>query len=389
MKNFTIKNLKREFKISESQLSKTAEALTEMSPEVAGTVVNYQEDDYTVVGKWWWAQTKYLFQNTKGDYYSALLVEPKVTGNINVSVSNEPLDIQIVKMADIEYDPKNFIPTVSNTPLDKVFSKRGGIMPATNYIVIGDPGVGKSTLSIEYAAQLQKANPEKKMLFLSGEMNKFDMYEYLERFPEWKNLSTVFMNTFEDGRYKETIESLFSQGWDVIVLDSFSEVIDSVKEDTNQFTNLKFSATGAEKWLLDIFIANNLAKNDREVNTSFISIQQVTKGGNFVGSNKLKHNTTGMIELRYTKTGERTILVTKNRRGNEYNDLHFKFNETGEPIEYDIARIEREKELAAKINAEREEIMNDERKLNALFGIDDSAEVTDNEIETIEAEPIG
>jgi predicted ATP-dependent serine protease len=297
------------------------------------------------------------------------------------------MKLDIVKMGDIEYDPNIFIPMESHTPLDKVFSKQGGIMPATNYIVIGDPGIGKSTLSINYAAELQEQNPDKKFLFVSGEMTRVDMYGYLERFDKWKTLPTVFLSEFTEGRYKESIESLFAQGWDCIVLDSFAEINEAVKEDYNMFMGGKMSTSGAEKWLIDLFIKNNLAENDNKKHTSFISIQQVTKGGAFVGSNKLKHNTTGMIELRYTKSGERRINVSKNRRGFEYQDLHFAFNETGkgvDPIEFDVARIEREKELQGKINAERDQILNDERKLNALFGIDEGEEQLDEAIESAE-----
>lgn len=388
----SLKNLKVEFKISDSQIQKTIDAVREMEPDREGQVFNVDDKEYTLVGKWWWAQTKYLFQDQDGGYVSALIAAPVIKsphgGSATAAIGLEPMKLDVVKLGDIDYDPNIFIPMESGTPLDKVFSKKGGIMPATNYIVIGDPGIGKSSLSIEYAAQLQKNNPEKKILFVSGEMTRVDMYEYLERFTDWKNLPTVFMSEFTEGRYKESVESLFNQGWDCIVLDSFAEINEAVKEDYNMFMNGKMSTSGAEKWLIDLFIKNNLGDNEMKKHTSFISIQQVTKGGAFVGSNKLKHNTTGMIELRYTKSGERRINVSKNRRGFEYQDLHFAFQETGDPIFYDVARIEREKELQGKINAERDQILNDERKLNALFGISEGEEDLDEAIETAEVEEV-
>lgn len=385
----SLKNLKVEFKISDSQLQKTIDAVKEMEPTREGQTFKVEDKEYTLIGKWWWAQTKYLFQDQNGQYASALITAPKINsphgGSVSAIADLEPMKLDIVKLGDIAYNPDIFIPLESATPLDKVFSKKGGIMPATNYIVIGDPGIGKSSLSIEYAAQLRKNNPDKKILFVSGEMTRIDMYGYLERFKDWKNLPTVFLSEFTEGRYKESVESLFNQGWDCIVLDSFAEINEAVKEDYNMFMNGKMSTSGAEKWLIDLFIKNNLADNDEKKHTSFISIQQVTKGGAFVGSNKLKHNTTGMIELRYTKNGERKINVSKNRRGFEYQDLHFDFSENGdEPIVFDVARIEREKELQGKINAERDQILNDERKLNALFGIDTGEEELDEAIETAE-----
>jgi len=96
------------------------------------------------------------------------------------------------------------------------------------------------------------------------------------------------------------------------------------------------------KWLIDLMVRNNLGENEEGKFTSHLLIQQVTKGGNFVGSNKLKHNTTGMVELRYTGSGERKINITKNRRGFEYQDLVFDIPEEG-GITFDVARLERER----------------------------------------------
>ena len=44
-------------------------------------------------------------------------------------------------------------------------------------------------------------------------------------------------------------------------------------------------------------IAQNQGKNKRKVYTTFITILQLSKGGTFVGSNKLNHMTTAMMEL--------------------------------------------------------------------------------------------
>ncbi len=351
------------------KLQEMEEEIDSFFPEYKG----YQKDGYTIIGKVTKGKNRFLVEDVNGDYFFTVVTNEDRTNRFDDITTAGAIEVEIVKMGNIQYDPNIFIPMKSGTALDYVFSKKGGIMPATNFIIIGDPGIGKSTLSIELAAQMQKENPDRDILFISGEMTRIDMFEYIERFPEWKNLNTVFVSEFQEGRYKETMEHILDQGWDFVVGDSFAEISDAVREDFNMFTRGKMSSSGAEKWLIDLMVKNNLGENQKCKHTAHLIIQQVTKGGQFVGSNKLKHNTTGMIELRYTSSGERRIDVTKNRRGFEYDGLIFDLPESG-GITFDIARIEREKELQSKINAERDQLLSDEKRLNTLFGFDEKTE---------------
>ena len=91
-------------------------------------------------------------------------------------------------------------------------------------------------------------------------------------------------------------------------------------------------------------IRHNLGENDRKVNTAFLVIQQVTKGGVFVGSNRLKHNTTGMLEIRYDKDieGASYLMFTKNRRGQTNKKLYYSLKETGDVGYYELMEIQEE-----------------------------------------------
>jgi predicted ATP-dependent serine protease len=74
----------------------------------------------------------------------------------------------------------------------------------------------------------------------------------------------------------------------------------------------------AENWMVDICTKNNKGENKANKYTTFLLIQQVTKGGVFVGSNKLKHLTDAMLEMRREsdKDGGGTYMeFTKNRNG--------------------------------------------------------------------------
>jgi len=270
--------------------------------------------------------------------------------------------VKLQKMEDVKFDPKIFQAMKTNTPVDYMFSQDGGFYPATNYMLIGDPGIGKSTFGLDILAEVKKQDPSKKVLFICGEMNQIDMHGYCERYPKFKQIETLFLCDYLDYSPRDVIERTFKQGWDLILIDSFIEVQEAVQASDN------ITRTRAEKWFVDLFIQNNKGKNRGKHYTSFLAIQQVTKGGNFVGSNKLKHNTTGMCELRYSNefAGDRYIKFTKNRRGHKYEKLYFDLEITGS-VNYDIKRLERDEEIKRRISKEKDNMLKEEELFNMMF----------------------
>ena len=77
---------------------------------------------------------------------------------------------------------------------------------------------------------------------------------------------------------------------------------------------------------MQLFDEHNQANNDAKINSTFLIIQQVTKGGTFVGSNKIKHMTTAMGHLKFDGDGARFLHFSKNRRGGSGNKLFFNLN---------------------------------------------------------------
>jgi hypothetical protein len=195
-------------------------------------------------------------------------------------------------------------------------------------------------------------------------MNQIDMYGYVKRYPSFGKIPTLFLCDYLDEDPKEVIEQTFNQGWDIILIDSFIEIQESVQASSNM------TRTAAEKWLIDMMVTQNKGNNEANLFTSILAIQQVTKGGNFVGSNKLKHNTTGMIELRYSSefTGDRYATVTKNRRGFKYEKIYFSLENPLE-VEYDQKRLERDEDIRKRLQREKETLLSEEDKFNAIFGI--------------------
>jgi KaiC/GvpD/RAD55 family RecA-like ATPase len=353
-------------------LDRFKELLETEAPSFVGKSI----DGYALIGKT--AVFQQYVAEKDGDIFNINIKRipgAGATGGSGAKVTRPTKDLSLMNLAtkklrDVHFDDSLFIPMKSETAIDYCFSNDGGIMPGTNYIVIGDPGIGKSSVTIEHAARVQQVNPDKKVLFISAEMTELDMIPYTKRFPLWLDIETLFVSDLTEELYKESIEAKLAEGFDLILADSFAELADAVRGDYNETVagKDKKSYNDIEKWLVDLMVKNNKGENEENKNTAFVMIQQMTKGGDFVGSNKLKHNTTGMIELRYTKSGDRKIVVSKNRRGFQYDNLHFTFGtDTDMPVEYDTDRILRDKRVEEEIKKAASEQLDQEQETDAWF----------------------
>ena len=241
-------------------------------------------------------------------------------------------NVQLTQMDDVSFNDSLFVPIKTNTIVDSILSTEGGVFPGTNTVVIGDPGVGKSTVLLDWLAAFQSSG--KRVLFISGEMNEIDMVSYVKRFPKFGKLPILFMQQYAD-QAKEAIELSFEDGYDIILVDSWAEINDMVQEQ-NGWTRKK-----AESWLLDLMDKHNKAKNKGNKHTAFICIQQMTKGGEFAGSNRIKHMTTSMAQLKFDGRGRdaaRFIEFSKNRRGDVGEKIYFSLWRPGR-VEYSFEEV--------------------------------------------------
>jgi DNA repair protein RadA/Sms len=224
---------------------------------------------------------------------------------------NKVMNLKTVKMSDLSFDPQLFRPMKSGRVIDAHFSSEGGLMKGTNYAIVGDPGIGKTTVMLDMLADLQEKG--QKVLFISGEMNQIDMFGYVKRFPKFGQLPILFLGDYCEDNALDVVKSILSEGWDTVLIDSMAEIQNAVVDTTKGW----MSGKKAETELLNLFEKHNMGENDSEINTSFLVIQQVTKGGEFAGSNRFKHMMTGMAHMKWTKEGDRTFFFSKNRRGGD------------------------------------------------------------------------
>ena len=250
----------------------------------------------------------------------------------------------IVKMRDVRFGKELFSNFHTRTVLDNLLCSYQGLPKGVNYMIIGDPGVGKTTVILDMLANFRKYHPAAKILFISAEMNEIDLAIYVERYPKFGDLDILFVesNPDEDSHNWRAVSDTLAEGWDIVAIDSFHELQGIIKEEEN-LTNRK-----AENLLLSLIKQQNKAQNERKVNTTFLTIQQVTKKGAFVGTNRLKHMITAMMELRLDNPkniySDRYVTFSKHRRGDVGVKLYYSLSSTGD-VSYDEERYEQEQNI--------------------------------------------
>ena len=249
-----------------------------------------------------------------------------------------------VKMRDVRFNNELFSNYHTSTILDNLLCSYRGLPKGVNYMIIGDPGVGKTTIILDMLANICEEHPQAKVLFISAEMNEIDLAIYVERFPKFGNLDILFVESSpdEESHNWQTVSETLAEGWDIVAIDSFHELQGIVKEEEN-ITNRK-----AENMLLSLIKQQNKAQNNRNVNTTFLTIQQVTKKGAFVGTNRLKHMITAMMELRLDNPkniySDRYITFSKHRRGDVGVKLYFNLSTRGD-VCFDEERYEQDQNI--------------------------------------------
>lgn len=251
---------------------------------------------------------------------------------------------RIVKMRDVQFDKSLFVNFRTQTILDNLLCSYQGLPKGVNYMIICDPGVGKTTIILDMLANIRIVQPRTRILFISAEMNEIDLAVYVERFPKFSDLDILFVGSGfdEDSHSWQVVADTLDEGWDIVADNSFHELQGVVKEEEN-VTNKR-----AESMLLSLIKQQNKAQNRRSVNTTFLTIQQVTKSGAFVGSNRLKHMITAMMELRLDNPkniySDRYITFSKHRRGDVGVKLYYNLSTIGD-VFFDEERYEQDQTL--------------------------------------------
>lgn len=241
-------------------------------------------------------------------HYCKMAIEEKVWEpaamvlNIpTVATTNKEFEEVTIDLSKIDKD--KFKPLKSGTTFDMIMSKRNGFMLGTVNMITGESGAGKTTIATNLARYLKELNPDLVPGFISAEMDRNDWTEECIDNEDLCFLKTVFLIEYIDSpNYLEILERALSM-YGYVVLDSFEVIIDQLREICG------WTAKKAESELIKL-----LRKVAFEHNVCIMVIQQWTKGGTFVGSNKIKHMITSMFYVMFDDHGDRYVVAVKNRR---------------------------------------------------------------------------
>jgi len=175
---------------------------------------------------------------------------------------------------------------------DKVLGN--GMVEGSLILLGGDPGVGKSTLALQVAAESQL-----KSLYISAEEIETQVTERLSRLK-----STAKIKFLHEDSIETIIATIIKENPQLVIVDSiqtvFTEEVDSEAGSINQVRACTVK-------LLEV------AKNQ---NISIILVGHVTKGGQVAGPKTLEHLVDTVLYLEGDKYRQyRLLRATKNRFG--------------------------------------------------------------------------
>ena len=170
------------------------------------------------------------------------------------------LKVTVTKMNDLKFEKNLFNPLKTGRKIDEFFSSEGGVMPGTNTVVTGDPGVGKTTVLLDILADMHDKG--KRVLFVSGEMNAIDMVGYVRRFPKFGDLPILFMGEQDEEDPLEVLRTAFQEGYDCVLIDSLAEVAVGVQD---YYGGTYKSETTK---ILQLLEEQNMGENNRKINTA-------------------------------------------------------------------------------------------------------------------------
>ena len=274
--------------------------------------------------------------------------------NADVTEDDEP---RVFEIGSMEFP--DFKKYTTGTVFDQLMSDHdavGGVFSGTANIVIGESGVGKSTVTLDLLAKIKQQQPDAKVLYISSEMTRNDLFFYYRKMPIIETIPTLLIMDYLMGRFDKTLEKAINGDHDVILIDSHQDIIVKLKD------VLGWKSTKAETWLTNLIIEAADKKGK-----SIFAIQHMTKGGEYVGSTYLKHATTSMMEIKFDESGRRFVEFSKNRRGGSLVGKRLYYSLVNGEVKWDEAAWRQETAATEIADQESDRRAHLEGQFNDLF----------------------
>lgn len=198
-----------------------------------------------------------------------------------------------VKISDITFSEQKRIDTTNNE-FNRVLG--GGLVPGSLVLIGGEPGIGKSTLALQIAVNLQKH----KTLYVSGEESLQQIKLRAERISTEENNCLILSETL-----LENILLNFEEvNPDIIVIDSIQTI----------YTERSESSPGSVSQIRECTV--EIMKYAKENDKPVILIGHINKEGNLAGPKVLEHIVDTVLQFEGDRNHVYRILrATKNRFG--------------------------------------------------------------------------
>ncbi len=203
----------------------------------------------------------------------------------------------------------------------------GGLMPGSLVLIGGDPGIGKSTLVMQAAA-----NSNAETLYVTGEESINQINLRAKRL----GLASEKVTLLAETNYEIIEETALKQKPEILIIDSIQTVFDPRLD----------NAPGTVTQLREV--TSNLMRLAKTKNITTLIIGHVTKDGFIAGPKILEHIVDAVIQFEGEKNHAFRILrALKNRFGNTNEIGVFEMTESGlrqveNPSEIFLSQKERE-----------------------------------------------
>lgn len=211
--------------------------------------------------------------------------------------------------------------------IDTVFG--GGLVAGSVTLIAGQPGIGKSTLLLQYAHELSKNH---KVLYISGEESAHQIGLRAKRLGTTSESLQLATSTVAD----DIALTIAGSEYDVVVVDSIQTVsckdVSSAAGSVSQITNS----------------TRLLAAAAKQTNTALILVGHVTKEGSIAGPKVLEHVVDVVLQLEGDRYGGFKVLrAIKNRYGSTNEAGIFEMADNGlMPVDNPSATLLAERQIS-------------------------------------------
>ncbi len=253
---------------------------------------------------------RWLGKCSSCDSWNSLVEEAMSTGSASGQSRGNVFKEAPILLTDISIDgEKRFLTDVHE--LDRVLG--GGIVPGSVILVGGDPGIGKSTLSLQMACHLSEKGL--KILYVSGEESVKQTRLRSQRLGMKENSSLYIVNQIELNTILEYVEKMRP---DLVIIDSIQVLYHpEISSSPGSVSQVRECAS----------VLTQMAKSQR---VALVIIGHVTKEGMIAGPRVLEHIVDTVLYFEGERYSTYRILrAIKNRFGSTNEIGVFEMTATG------------------------------------------------------------